>query len=129
MTEVLKTAVERKPWLAIGGAAVILAGVIGVPVAHVIATDPERAYSAEYTDAGKCLHNTAYDESKNAGVLTREVDGQEVLTVVPKMANYLSPSVLNFVVDKDGFFDVKLQFADNATGALMAERCGVTSGY
>jgi hypothetical protein len=112
--------------LSVAGAVVLLAG--GLGVAHVISTEPGRAYENQYTSDGGCLDKTAYDTDAGAGVLYFDASGQEILTVVPEAANNVQPSVLNFMVNKTGFFSVELTPADHQTAGVLVDKCGLTGG-
>jgi hypothetical protein len=109
--------------------------VAGAAIAGVVAgvydftTSPIRAYERQYTGNGGCLDHSPYDVNEGAQVITRNIDGQVVLTAVPEKANTHTPSVLDLVVHKTGVLSIKLARADHETGALLAKACGEVDGY
>lgn len=62
---------------------------------------PAARYATEFTDKGKCLHDTPYDPSNGAQSLTRPFDEADSLTIIPDFANSPIPPVLYLSVEGD----------------------------
>ena len=60
---------------------------------------PTVRFTNEFTDKGKCLHDTPYDPSNGAQSLTRHFDEVDSLTIIPDFANSPTPPVLYLSVE------------------------------
>lgn len=76
-----------------------------------------RNFDEQYTETGRCLHDTPYDPD-NGAIINVNLDKssqQQTLSVLPVDANSHSPAVLFFTVENGRLGT----FADHQTGALL----------
>lgn len=88
-------------------------------------TSPEHSYGTEYTANGKCLDGKLYDKDSGALININTVGKTDVLSVMPRDANYQDPSVLFFTVNSGSnpLSKPKLSPADFATAGFLANSC------
>ncbi len=109
----------------VGGAATLAVG-MSVAAIYTVET-PIDKYKNNFTDDGKCLDGTVYDEEKGADVTLETENGAQVVRVVPDAANTHTPAVLYITEIDKGWFG----FGDHQTGIYLTEKnCeNVPDGY
>lgn len=86
------------------------------------------SFTREFVSTDACLHDTPFDPRNGADVVSRELDGQLIVSIIPQAANSYTPSMLNFTAS-DNFWKPALHFSDHQTGSFLYQAgCEVDQG-
>jgi hypothetical protein len=109
--------------VAAGGIALLGVAIYG----SATSTSFNEVYQKQYTNGDECLAGTDFD-ILHASLITRYVDRNEVLTVLPDAIQENNPKMLNFVVTYDSSLagmkhTAALRPSDQATEDYVTKKC------